>query len=557
MAIIPAEGGDKQMFRENDAHNQQQIYSSYTDLNPKIKKRLDESWAPIFYEQVFCKIDEIPFAVLYSPDMGRTNFPVNILLSLELIKHTFDYTDETLLDQYNLNFQIMYALGMRNLGERYLADRTFYNFRRRVYQHTIEHPEEEDLIFGQFERLARSFCEAAGISTKQQRMDSTFIMSNIKLAGRLSLAFDVLQQALRICPEEMLPEQLKEVLNPEFKTNILFRTRSSQVAGRLQETLNLSAELLAFLENHKLADSPEVALLKRFLSEQADFDQATKTWQAKANKDIAATSLQSAYDPDATYRNKGGKVNKGYSLNVSETCAGENPVQFITDYAVENSSVADTDMLTKRLPELKKNTDIEDMYVDGAYYSEEVEQESQKQEVTIHYTDMTGKVPDPKKISLAEFDIDADFKVYACPENHPPINSNYKEDSGIVSAQFSLEYCQHCARKDHCPVKFQQKTAVLRVKKNSVIAAHARKRIFDKPLRIAATSKRAAVEGTISSVKRAQGADKLDVRTYPKVRVVTGLKIIGHNIRQLVRFFQGKVRKSVIARHQTGVVCTS
>jgi hypothetical protein len=216
------------MFRQNNAHNQQQLYTSYTDLNPKIKKRLDKSWAPIFYEHVFCKIDEQPFAVLYSPDMGRTNFPVNILLSLELIKHTFDYTDETLLDQYNLNFQIMYALGMRTLGERYLADRTFYNFRRRVYQYTIGHLEEEDLIFSQFESLAQSFCKAAGISTMQQRMDSTFVMSNIKLAGRLSLAFDVLQQVLRICPEDLLPDELRAVLNPEFKTNLLFRTRSSQ-----------------------------------------------------------------------------------------------------------------------------------------------------------------------------------------------------------------------------------------------------------------------------------------------------------------------------------------
>ncbi len=97
--------------------------------------------------------------------------------------------------------------------------------------------------------------------------------------------------------------------------------------------LNLGSQLLDPLENHKLADSAEVALLRRFLSEQADFDQVTKTWQAKANKDIAATSLQSAYDPDATCRNKGGKVNKVYSPNVSETCAEENPVQFITDYA--------------------------------------------------------------------------------------------------------------------------------------------------------------------------------------------------------------------------------
>ena len=65
-------------------------------------------------------------------------------------------------------------------------------------------------------------------------------------------------------------------------------------------------------------------------------------------------------------------------------------------------------MLIKRLPELKENTDIEELYVDGGYYGEDVEQESQRQEVKVHYTDMTGKAPNPGKISLAEFDIDAD-----------------------------------------------------------------------------------------------------------------------------------------------------
>lgn len=67
-------------------------------------------------------------------------------------------------------------------------------------------------------------------------------------------------------------------------------------------------------------------------------------------------------------------------------------------------------------------------------------------------------------------------------KQHPPFKRKYKKESGIVSANFSLEHCQSCAKKDNCPVKFQQNSAVLRVKVNAVIAAHARKRIFDKPL---------------------------------------------------------------------------
>jgi hypothetical protein len=79
-------------------------------------------------------------------------------------------------------------LGIRNLGEVYLAERTLYEFRERVYRHILEYPEQDEVIFQQFEILTKNFIEQAGIKTDDQRMDSTLISPNIKKAGRLSLA---------------------------------------------------------------------------------------------------------------------------------------------------------------------------------------------------------------------------------------------------------------------------------------------------------------------------------------------------------------------------------
>lgn len=259
------------MFRENDSHLQQELHNSYTTLDHRIQKKLENSWAPIFYEHVFCQIDEKPFAVLYSQERGRSNYPVNILLSLKLIKHIFDYTDEVHLDQYYFNYQAMYALGERNLGKRYLAPRTFYEFRRLVYRYTIENPEQEDLIFGQFEKLTEHFIKVAKINTKEQRVDSTQIMPNIKLAGRLSLSYDVLVQALMSCPEEILTDNLKEVLTADFKRELLYRCCTSQMSGRLAKMLNLCGELLELVKNQKeLTALPEIAFVKRSLNEQAN-----------------------------------------------------------------------------------------------------------------------------------------------------------------------------------------------------------------------------------------------------------------------------------------------
>ena len=134
------------MFRKNHRHQQVSLFDSYAVMSTKTQKRLQEGWAPLYYEHVFKKIDESPFEVLYCSDNGRPNFPVNILLSLEFIKHFKGYTDEELLEQFYFNYQVNYALGLRTLGELYLAPRTLYEFRERVYRHAVEHPEESDLI---------------------------------------------------------------------------------------------------------------------------------------------------------------------------------------------------------------------------------------------------------------------------------------------------------------------------------------------------------------------------------------------------------------------------
>jgi hypothetical protein len=46
------------------------------------------------------------------------------LLSLEFIKNFKNYTDEDILEQFYYNYQIMYAVGIRQLSDLHLAPRT-------------------------------------------------------------------------------------------------------------------------------------------------------------------------------------------------------------------------------------------------------------------------------------------------------------------------------------------------------------------------------------------------------------------------------------------------
>jgi hypothetical protein len=74
------------MFRTNEGHQQHYLISNIKDLLKKHYKRLDKSWASVFYTEIFCRLDEEPFAVLYADIPSRPNIPVNVLVGLECIK---------------------------------------------------------------------------------------------------------------------------------------------------------------------------------------------------------------------------------------------------------------------------------------------------------------------------------------------------------------------------------------------------------------------------------------------------------------------------------------
>ncbi|MDO9530045.1 MAG: transposase [Syntrophales bacterium] len=532
------------MFRENTLHRQEKLFNNLSGMDHRYKKRLEKSWAGLFYQHVFCQIDEKSFSPLYSSDNGRPNFPINILVALEIIKHLKNFVDEVLFEAFAYDFQISYALGLRNIGELYFARRTFYDFRARLYKYTLEHPEEGCLIFKQFETLVQHFIEVAKLDTDEQRMDSTQIMSNIKRAGRLALAYDVLLQGIKACPLEMLSLELKEVLDPNYKTNLLYKLKDTETSSRLEKLLNLGGELSQLMkDNLELQMRPEIQVLVRFIKEQTLYDDDRKVWLAKENKDIAASSLQSAFDSEATYRKKAGKSHVGYVVNLAETCADNNPVQVVTDYQVELNSASDVKMADESLTELHETTSVKDVYVDGGYYSSDLIKKAEGLGIQLHYTDMTGRNVTSNKLPYNAFNTEHFETILSCPKLQEPLRSDFNSQSGILSAHFDINICTQCSIKDQCPIQFQKKDTVLRVSQKSLIAENTRLILMDKKDRNENGSKRAAIEGTNSALKRAHGAGKLKVRGLVSCSLVMGLKTIAHNFHQIVRFSQGDTHR--------------
>ena len=537
------------MFRANHNHIQQSLFDSTQLMNTKIREKLEKSWAPIFYKNVFCKIDEEPFAVLYGTT-GKPNFPVNILLSLEYIKHMKCCNDLELLDAFYFDYLVNYAVGIWTLGEMNLAERTLYYFRERIYQYCFDNPDKDDLLFGQFLRLLHDFAEKAGISLEEQRTDTTLFMSNIKKAGRISLAYDVLIKAVKAISKEKLTESLLKVLEPDFKTGILYRAKAQEGDSKLTLLLNLCNEALSLLETQPgMEESDEVRIARRFLCEQSTTETASKKLIPKPKKEVTSGALQSAYDEDATFRRKGDVSQNGYVLEISETCCKENTFQLITDYAVASNNTNDMEILQDRLNDIHKNTDCTDMYVDGGFHSDKVHETAKENEIKIHLTNMTGLEPS-KKLPVTEFEIDEKTNVIKkCPNGNIPYRVGI--GGGQTSAHFSHETCCNCELKEKCFSKRQVKDCVVRIYIKAVDSSREREKI--RLNRKEATSKRAGIEGSNSALKRT-GLNKLDVRGKAKSTVICGLKVTVQNIKRLIKYFQGGYKPKTTSKPINGIL---
>ena len=74
------------MYLENKKHLQIPLTSHVDEMPENLRKRLENSWAGMFYREFFVRLNEKPFAVLYADIPSRPNVPVNVLVGLEYLK---------------------------------------------------------------------------------------------------------------------------------------------------------------------------------------------------------------------------------------------------------------------------------------------------------------------------------------------------------------------------------------------------------------------------------------------------------------------------------------
>jgi cation transport regulator ChaB len=537
------------MFRKNDQHLQQPLFSGLNELPDKVREQLEQSWAGTFYREIFVRIDEQLYARLYADEPSRPNIPVNVLVGLEMLKDGNGWSDQDMYENYCYNLQVRYALGLRNLADGHFELRTVYNFRQRLSQHMQQ--TGENLFNLTFEQITDEQLAAYALKTHQQRMDSTQIGSNIRAMSRLQLLVEVLQRVYRA-----LDATDQAVWGDDFAPYLkgssgqyLYRLKGPGAHQPHLETIGqlmhrLQAELAA-----RYAQTAVYQLLTRVFTEH--FNLVETQVQPKAGAELSATSLQSPDDWEASYRWKGDEGHIGYVANATETCHPDNPFQLVVTMQTAPNSTDDAHLLVEATPSLKQRTNLTDMNTDGGYGSPKVDEVLAAHNIELHQTAIRGRAPAPDKFDLADcqWELDDNQRPLAVIT---PQGERVEVEPGRSPDRYILRFASPTLADQPPDTSTDQPTAeasappaknlpkVLYFSQQQVALALRRQRSAQ--LRVSGKNPRAAIEATMEALKRPFGNNKVPVRGQFRVSMLMIGSAAMINLRRIWRF-QAEQRK--------------
>jgi hypothetical protein len=528
------------MYKKNEEHLQPALISHVNQLPEKHRERLDHSWAGTFYRELFCKIQEDAFAVLYADCPSRPNIAVNVLVGLEILKSGYGWSDEELYEHFLYDLQVRYALGYDSLGEGDFELRSVYNFRQRLSQYNQE--KKTNLMKQAFAQITDAQLTALSVKTSMQRIDSVQLASNIVDASRLQLLVEAIQRLFRVLSESdraRCTEWMGAYLEQSAGQYVYrIKGRTANDAHLLQIGQHIQRLLTELKADYAKENAYQV--LERFFSD--NFRVEPDKVQPKAHKELSAGSLQSVDDLEATFRRKAGEEFKGYVAALSETCDPTNPVQLVTYGDVVPNNVDDAALLVAAIPQIQERMALSEMHSDGGFGSPAVDSACQQAQVDLVQTAIRGAAPAPDKFNLADFTIlqDAQWKPtqMTCP-NGQTISVEAGRKTGFL-AHFDPVLCQACpfAAIGRCRAQPSKREARFTLSFTQQEVNWARRRRRHQEEKAKPHNLRSAVEALMRSVKHPFPAGKLPVRGLFRMTCMVMASAAMTNIRRIHRYRQ-------------------
>lgn len=533
-------------FVTNDANfTQLSITDSFNFLTAREQRILEKSWAKHFAEKIFPKIDEKPYAVLYSTKDSRPNTPVNVQIGALILKELTGQSDDEIFESLLFDVRYQYALHTTSMEEQPMSDRTLGRFRQRCTAY--EQETGIDLLHGTITALAEEMAEIMKVDRTLKRMDSFMVASNIKKMSRLELLYTCVSNLVKAASKQKIeiPGELSHYLCENDRNEVICHNRSEETISRIDKVLSEARSIKSLCEGN-FDETSEYQLLIRVLKEQTiQEEDGTCHLKEKEDKSLNASILQNPADPEATYREKAGTQNRGYVANVTEE-SGENG-SIITDYQYEQNIHSDSKFLQEKLENMEKQETPVTIVTDGAYSGETTEKTAAEKNVNLITTNLTGReTPDIH----ADFEFSEDgCRVIKCASGNVPKKNTYNRSTGQVVAAFPREQCDSCPYKDICKPKMNKKTS------RKTISVRSKERALKQRFHASEAFKKLAafrngVETIPSVLRRSYGIDHMPVRGKLLTKFFIGCKIGALNFRKFCKYLQDVdlcAQKSVIA----------
>lgn len=511
------------------------LEDSFLNLDERTKKFVIKSWAKDFSEIIFPAINENRFSVLYSNNAAsRPNNPVNAVIGSLILKELLNLTDDELLASILCDVRFQYALNTTSFKDQPFSDRTFSRFRERLYLYNLE--TGIDLLHEEMEAMADAFVKYLDINPSVKRMDSLMVSSSCKKMSRLEILYTCVTNMVKAVNKTGEYQNLKDMehyLDEDDKNETIYHRKNEEISGRLQAVINDAATLIREL-GEAYFELPEYQLLRRVLKEQTETTAEDQLIPAD-KKNILPSSLQNPSDPDATYRSKAGKDNKGYVGNLVETIDEKGSI--ITNYDYEVNSHSDSSFCKETIEKLGKQEEPVTLIADGAFGSLENVELASENNINLITTALIGKTPE---IILSEFELDeASHEVIKCPLGNAPYKTSYYEKTGLYRASFNKKTCEHCPLREQCGAKLQKKSAYVLITSKTIQRASYLKRLTADEY-IALQKKRNGVEGLPSVLRRRYHVDTMPVRGLVRSKIWFSFKIGAINVKRVLKMVAEK-----------------
>jgi transposase len=316
-------------------------------------------------------------------------------------------------------------------------------------------------------------CRTLGLlkARGQQRTDSTHILASIRVLNRIELVAETLRAALNELAA-VAPEWTRDLAPTEwfdrYSQRIEDATLPKGKAGRERYLQTVGEDGFVILDaldapdNEQLRALPKVVALRR--TWQRHYDRLPEEGgkpvvrlRSKQELPRADEGIESPYDPEARYRNKGDTQWVGYMAHVSETC-DDDCVNLITHTHTTPATVHEA-MCTEPIQQALMDKDLppQKHLVDAAYVTADLLVNSRDD----HGISLIGPPrSDPNwqskvegAYSLEQFTIDWDQQEVHCPQGKTSMTWSEKVNPAgppYIHVRFRQQDCQACEQRPLC-----------------------------------------------------------------------------------------------------------